>query len=147
MTITPLAWLSSDLVPLDLALDEDLQARHPRLVKDLWQEQTSYDLQLKLAYAQVVTDLLTAKEYINAQIPNSAANRAQVKEGVVRKAFCVIFLDFISQKDDRWDVLRNFYLGEYSAWLEQVALEYDEDDDGTISEGEEAVQAPLRLVR
>lgn len=146
MAIVPLAWLSSATPGVDLAVDSDMQARHPRIVKDLWAGSTSYSVQLQLAFGQVLGDLVS-RGYVAAQIPNSTINRTWAKEAVIRKTFAMVFLDFITEKDDKWDRLRAEYLRDYQVWLDGVQLEYDKNNDGTIDDDDEAVTAPITLVR
>lgn len=150
MAIVPLAWLSTPVAPATvgdpLATDADLQARHPRLGSTLWENVTSFSTIFTQAYQDVLRDL-QAREFVLAQIPNSDTNRAWAKEAVIRKALYLIFLDFLEQSGDRWDILRKEYKDSYASWMAAIKVEYDLGNDGEIGEDDEEVEAPLQLLR
>jgi hypothetical protein len=141
MTTTALAWLDGSNV---LVSDSDLKVLHPRIVQDLWTGKENYSDQLQSAFGQLLRDL-ALKGLVSAQIPNSAANRELAKQAVIRLALARIFLDFITEKDDKWSLLRAEYLIEYQSMLDSATLEYDADDDGTTDDG--TVTTEVRFVR
>lgn len=143
MTITPLAFVGGT-PPADLVTDADLRVLHPRIVADLWPDETTYRPQLLKAFDKLLVDL-AARGYVADQISDSDANRAWAKAAVIAGAFVLIFRDFVSQDGDRWSMLKADYQREYDGLLERVSLDYDANDDGTVDTDQ--VTAPLVLTR
>jgi hypothetical protein len=145
MTITPLAFMSDDDVPAELAADSDLKVLHPRLSSSLWDVAADYSAQIEEAFNRLLLDL-KGKGYDTALIPNNAINRAWAKRAVIHRALAMIFLDFTDSQGDRWSLLRTEHDKEYLAMLDNAELEYDADGDGTTSTDETAI-GRMRFLR
>ena len=143
MTITPLAFLN-DGVPL--ATDEDLKKEHPRIVNDLWQGETSYVDQLSKAWDLLSIDL-KKKGYDPTLVSNSTANIAWAKEAVIQKAFAIIFRDFFDESGDKWHLLMEAHAAEYQSYIDAETIDYDLDEDGTVSDDEEGIHIVTRFSR
>jgi hypothetical protein len=143
MTITALSFVGGTPAA-DLVTDDDLKILHPRIVADLWPENTTYRPQLVKAFDKLLVDL-TSRGYVAAQISDSTANRAWAKSATIAGAFVIIFRDFVTTDGDRWSMLKADYAKEYDVLLERVALDYDADADGTVDADQ--VTAPCELAR
>lgn len=51
----------------------------------------------------------------------------------IKKSLAVICADYMTQPDDKWDVLSKRYNAEYKEYLGLVKFQYDIDEDGNIS--------------
>lgn len=143
MTITPLAFNNSG-VPL--ATDNDLKVVHPGIIADLWQGETNYSAQLERAWDMLSIDLRN-KGFEASLISNSAANIAWAKEAVIQRAFMDIFLDFTRIDGDRWHLLYLSHKDIYQKYLGNVRLDYDSDEDGTVSEDEKETTSQVSFTR
>lgn len=137
MSITPLS------CP---AVSADLLAYHPRIFEAISPSQRDYSAQLSLAFNEMLSDLLGAG-YEADRLPNSASNIAATKPVVCHKALAIIFLDLMKERDDKWHVLSQSHEKQYSTSLTSLRLEYDADDDGTISDEEKSFVTSLHLTR
>ncbi len=143
MTITPIAFQNSGA---DVALDTDLKALHPSLENDIWQGVETYRATLNSAFDQLLLDLKRAG-WNPDLISNSAANIAWFKPIVCVGALIIIFRDFRAETGDRWDLLLNDYSAKYANWVADAKLDYDEDEDGSVSEEEEETNKGVTLQR
>lgn len=137
----------SILVLADLALtDADLRKRHPRIDKDRWQGVASYADQFSIAWDELIIDL-KARAWDTDLVLKSTTNTAWAKQAVIYKTLRNVFLDWMSETGDVWATLAADYESKYKNMLENAKLDYDADEDGSISEAEEKTANTTLLLR
>lgn len=148
MTITPIAFnnLITGTTYADLAYDADLRALHPDMDNNRWSEVANFRATLSAAFDQLLIDL-AAQGWTSSLINNTANNRAWFKQAVIFGALVTIFRDFRADTGDRWDLLRGDYYTKYNALFQTIKLDYDQNEDGTISTEEEKTEGGCELIR
>jgi hypothetical protein len=145
MTITPIAFVNGGN---DIASDDDLKARYPLMGQDLWNGQVSYRIQLQGAFNRSLREVTRNDTFKDAAlISNSAANIAWFKQAVIEAALSGIFLAFMGEAGDRWHTLHSYHEKQYQMLISSPKLDYDTDEDGSVSEDEEATSGVTEFVR
>lgn len=145
MTIIPIAFTNSGV---DIANDDDLKARYPLMAQDIWNGQVSYRIQLQEAFNRALREVTRNDTFSDsALISNSTANIAWFKQATIEAALSGIFLAFMGESGDRWHVLHSYHEKQYQMLIASPKLDYDTDEDGTVSEDEEATSGSTELVR
>lgn len=145
MTITPIAFVNGGA---DIANDADLSRRYPLMTQDIWNGQTTYRTQLQEAFARALRDVTNNETFEDAAlISNSATNIAWFKLATIECALAAIFLSFMAEAGDRWHILHQYHEKQYQMLIQNIKIDYDTDEDGSISDDEDKTNSTPELVR
>lgn len=125
--------------------DDDLKKYMPKIASFLWSGETCYDKQIEEAFRLVKRDIRD-----RGRRPHMLIDGEQVRELVIVKTFCLVFMAFFKQRsdEDRWWVLYEEYKEKYAAQFSKLIIKYDEDEDGLIdSEEREKPISQIKMVR
>lgn len=144
MTITPIAFTNAGA---DVATDADLRAFHPDMSNNIWSGSESYRDMLQASYNHVIFDLTRGTFSDSDLIDSSADNISWFKRAVCYQALVRVFRDFRAETGDRWELLMNDYQRLYDEMLMSPELDYDDDESGSIDDGEKRMTSGPELVR
>ncbi len=120
--------------------DDDLKRIVPRIVADIWANQTTYSSQIWLAFQDVQARVRAKQEN-----PSQIIDAAQIKMPIVWRALWYIYQDFVVDPNDKWYMRMLNADKEYNDSFNNLSLDVDEDYNKVHDETEPQDAGSVRM--